>query len=452
MDIFLSNTLTKKKELFKPIKKNSVGIYSCGPTVYDYPHLGNTRAYICSDILRRIFEFNGYNVNQVMNFTDVGHLTSDEDSGEDKLEVASSREKKSVWDIAEFYINVFKKYCKELNIESPEHWVRATDNIFEMIELIKALEKKGFTYIIEDGVYFDTSKFSNYGKLGNIDLKGLQAGSRVEMAKGKKNITDFALWKFSSHKDSDQAKRQMEWESPWGMGFPGWHIECSAMSMKYLGNYFDIHTGGIDHIPVHHNNEIAQSEASTGEKFVNYWVHNDYLLLDKGKMSKSLGGFITLDTLIDKGYSSLAFRYLCLMTHYKNKMSFSWEAMDSATNTLKNIYDLVKRGYDNLVTDNNKRDEIIQKFNDDMDVPGALAILHSENNPELWLGFDRILGLGLNEVKNTKLSEKHQKLLEERQIARKNKDWQKSDDIRKELEKEGIIIEDTKDGYRILTK
>ncbi|MEM4245179.1 MAG: cysteine--tRNA ligase, partial [Candidatus Nanoarchaeia archaeon] len=292
MELKFYNTLTRKKEVFKPIHDKKVGIYTCGPTVYWYQHIGNLRSYIFSDLLKKVLLFNGYEVKHVMNVTDVGHLTSDADEGEDKIEKAAAKEGKSAKEIADYYWKVFRNDFKKLNIAEPTVWCKATEHIKEQIDLIKRLEKKGYTYRTDDGIYFDTSKFKDYGKLARLKKEGLEAGKRIEL-KDKKNITDFALWKFSEK----PGVRQQEWDSPWGVGFPGWHIECSAMSMKHLGEHFDIHTGGIDHIPVHHTNEIAQSEAATGKKFVNYWMHGAFLTSKGEKISKSKGGLYTIAEL-----------------------------------------------------------------------------------------------------------------------------------------------------------
>ena len=298
MILKLYNTLTRKKEVFKPIRKGEVGMYTCGPTVYWYQHIGNLRTYIFSDILKRVLIYNGYKVKQVMNVTDVGHLTSDSDEGEDKIEKAAKKEGKKAQDIADFYLKIFKEDFKKLNISEPDIWCRATKHIKEQIELIKKLEKKGFTYKTSDGVYFDTSKLKDYSKLARLKIENLQAGKRVAIGE-KKNKTDFALWKFSKQ----PGKRQQEWKSPWGIGFPGWHIECSAMSSKYLGKQFDIHTGGEDHIPVHHTNEIAQSEAAFGKKpWVKFWIHGAYLTFSGEKMSKSKGAIATISDLENQRY------------------------------------------------------------------------------------------------------------------------------------------------------
>jgi len=315
MSLKFYNTLTRKLEDFNPLNPPNVGLYTCGPTVYMYAHIGNLRTYIFEDILKRVLLANNYKVNHVMNITDVGHLTSDADTGDDKLEKEAIKENKNAWEIAAFYTAAFQKDLEELNIIPPDIWCKATDHINEQIELVKKLESKGFTYRTDDGIYFDTSKVADYGKLAGLDIEGLRAGIRVEMVAGKKNPTDFALWKFSP----TNVKRQMEWDSPWGKGFPGWHIECAAMSMKYLGETFDIHCGGIDHIPVHHTNEIAEAESATGKPFVKYWLHGEFLELKEGRMGKSEGNAILVSTLKEKGFDPLSYRYLVLNTHYRKR-------------------------------------------------------------------------------------------------------------------------------------
>ncbi len=318
MELYLYNTLNRKKEIFKPIQDKKVGLYTCGPTVYNFAHIGNLRTFIFEDILKRALLYNGYRVKHIMNITDVGHLTGDRDMGEDKMEKGAQREGKTAWEIAEFYTRAFKQDMTHLNILEPTLWCKATDTIPEQIELIKTLEDKEFTYNISDGVYFDTSKFEGYTKLSNQDLEALQEGARVERNPEKRNATDFALWKFSP----EGVKRQMEWDSPWGVGFPGWHIECSAMSMKFLRDQLDIHCGGVDHIDVHHTNEIAQSEAATGNKFFNFWMHGAFLIISGGKkMAKSDGNFLTLDsTFIQNGIDPRVYRISTYQTHYRTPM------------------------------------------------------------------------------------------------------------------------------------
>ena len=336
MDLKLYNTLTRKKEIFKPLKDKQVGIYTCGPTVYWHQHIGNLRSYIFPDILKRVLSLDGFKVKHVMNITDVGHLTGDADEGEDKIEKAAAKEGKKAEDIANYYWQIFREDFKKLNITEPDIWTKATERIKEQIELIKKLEEKGYTYKTGDGIYFDTDKFKDYAKLAKLQKEGLRAGKRIEM-RDKKNKTDFALWKFSG----EPGKRQQEWQSPWGLGFPGWHIECSAMSMKYLGDSFDIHTGGIDHIPVHHTNEIAQSEAATGKKFVNFWLHGAFLVFKGEKISKSKGGLYTIAELEEKGFSPLSFRYFALTAHYRASLNFSLENLEAAQNALENLKQII---------------------------------------------------------------------------------------------------------------
>jgi cysteinyl-tRNA synthetase len=325
MMLRLYDTYTRTVRDFEPLHPPEVGLYTCGPTVYDYAHIGNLRTYIFEDILRRVLEFNGYKVKHVMNITDVGHLTSDADTGEDKMEKGSRRTGKSAWEIAEFYTQAFQEDMRHLNILDPTIWCRATDHIAEQIEFIQCIEAKGYTYRTSDGIYFDTSKLPDYGYLARLDIEGLQAGQRIDMGE-KRSVTDFALWKFSSPDE----RRQMEWDSPWGRGFPGWHIECSAMSAKYLGAFFDIHCGGEDHISVHHPNEIAQTQACYGTRLANFWMHGYFLQLDSAKMAKSAGGFLRVQTLVDRGYDPLAYRFFCLSAHYRAKLNFNWESLDGA--------------------------------------------------------------------------------------------------------------------------
>jgi len=445
----LFNTLTRKKETFKPLKDKKAGLYSCGPTVYWYAHIGNLRAYLFSDLLKRVLEYNDYKVKHVMNLTDVGHLTSDEDTGEDKMEKSSKREKKTALEIAEFYTKHFKKDLKNLNIIEPTVWIKATETIKEQIELIETLEEKGFTYKTEDGIYFDTSKLDNYGVLwGNkIDL---EAGKRVCM-KEKKNPTDFALWKFS------KTKRQMEWDSPWGIGFPGWHTECVVMSSKELGIPFDIHTGGIDHIQVHHTNEIAQTKGAYNKKLANFWMHNDFILLKKGKMSKSKGEILTLDKLIEKGFDPLSYRYLCLTCHYKSKLNFSFSSLKQAQTAYFNLKEKLSDLKDSKGEKGESyKKEFLKYINDDLDTPKALALIWKLINDKkvsdkgkhsLILDFDKVLGLNLKE--KNKIPKEIIELAEERQKHRKQKDFQKADEVRKSIENKGYEIEDLKQGYEI---
>jgi len=453
----LYNTLTRKKEEFIPLNKKFVGVYTCGPTVYNYAHIGNLRTYIFEDLLKRVLIYNNYKIKHVMNITDVGHLTSDSDTGEDKLEKGAKREGKTAWEIADFYTKEFKQDIKELNIIPPDIWCKATDHIKDQINLIKSLEKKGFTYKIEDGIYFDTSKLKDYGRLARLKKDKLKAGIRIDV-KDKKNLTDFALWKFSP-KDK---KRDMEWDSPWGIGFPGWHIECSAMSMRYLGNRFDIHCGGIDHIQVHHTNEIAQSEAATGKKFVNYWLHGEFLIIKNAKMAKSGENFIALKKLIEKGYDPLSYRYLCLTAHYKNPLEFSYGSLESAETALiklKNkILEFKKSNNIKKKIDLDYKKRFLSYINDDLNTPKALALLWEVINNEkiednikynLAIEFDKIFGLKLDETKEEKIPEEIIRLAKKREDARKSKNWQESDKIRNEIKEKGYLVEDSVKGFII---
>ncbi len=441
----LYNTLSRKKQAFKPLKKR-VGLYTCGPTVYWYAHIGNLRTYIFNDLLKRTLKYNGYEVNHIMNLTDVGHLTSDADEGEDKMEKAAKKERKNAWQIANFYIKAFKKDIKELNIEPPDAWTKATEYIKEQIDLIKLLERKGYTYRIKDGVYFDTSKIKDYGKLARLKKSQLKPGARVKIAEGKKNITDFALWKFSPE------KRQMEWNSPWGIGFPGWHTECIVMAEKHLGIPFDIHTGAIDLIPTHHTNEITQAQAAYNKKLANFWLHGEHLILKQGKMAKSEGNIIILNDLINKGFNPLSFRYLCLNTHYRSKLNFSWQSLKGAQNALNNLYDKTAE----LKAKDNKKyqKEFLSYINDDINTPKALALtwkLIKENklSKSLLLDLDRVFGLNLDKIKKIKIPLKIKRLAEQREKQRKEKNWKQADKIRKEIEKQGFRIEDTEKEVKI---
>jgi len=448
--IKLYNTLGRKKQVFKSLKKNKVGLYTCGPTVYDYAHIGNLRSYIFSDILKRTLEFNNYKVKHIINITDVGHLVSDADTGEDKMEVGAKREKKTARQIADFYTKAFQEDIKKLNIKEPTKWTKASDYIKEQIDLIKLLEKKGYAYRIKDGIYFDTSRIKNYGKLTGSKKRTHKA--RIKITKGKKNPTDFALWKFS------QKKRQMEWESPWGIGFPGWHTECVVMGIDQLGLPFDIHTGGIDHIPVHHSNEIAQAEAGYNKNLAKYWLHNEFLILKKEKMAKSKGGIITIDKLIEKNINPLAYRYLTLGTHYRSPLSFSWESLKSAQNALENLYKKTLELKNKKVTESllAESDSVTFKkyINDDLNTPKAIALMwklikSNKADYDLLLEFDKIFGLDLDKIEETKIPEKIKKLAKQREKYREEKEWKKSDEIRKEIEKLGYQIEDTPQGSKI---
>jgi cysteinyl-tRNA synthetase len=467
--LFLYNTLTRRKEEFIPIDEGKVRMYCCGPTVYNYAHIGNLRSYFFEDILKRVLLYNGYEVIHVMNITDVGHLVSDADEGEDKMEKGAKREGKTVWEIAEFFTDAFKKDIALLNILPPSIYCKATDYIKEQIEMIKCLEEKGYTYITSDGVYYDTSKFPDYGKLARLDIEGLQEGLRVEFSEEKRNKTDFALWKFSPR----DRKRQMEWDSPWGKGFPGWHIECSAMSRKFLGDTFDIHCGGVDHIPIHHTNEIAQSEGCTGKKFVNYWIHGEFLIEEQGKMSKSTGEFLRLQTLIDKGYSPLDYRYFLLMTHYRKKIKFSFDNLEAAKNGYNNLkYKLAELLSEKAQVELRKdiieiqRNLFLEAINDDLNTPEALALLWNiikddqiYPSEKIYLAndFDKIFGLDLSNVQARKgtdiIPEEIIKLAEQRKNARANKDFKLADALRIQIQDAGFEIIDLKENnYEIRRK
>jgi len=466
----LFNTLSRKKEEFIPINKDEVRMYSCGPTVYNFMHIGNLRTFFFEDILLRVLKYNGFNVKYVMNITDVGHLVSDADEGEDKMITTAKQQGKNVREIAEFYTDIFIEDIKKMNIIPPDIYTKATDYIPQQIDLIKCLDKKGYAYVTGDGVYFDTAKLPDYGKLAKLDIKGLQEGARIEFSAEKKNITDFSLWKFSPKNE----QRQMEWESPWGKGFPGWHLECSAMSKAVFGNHFDIHCGGVDHIPVHHTNEIAQSEACNDEKFVNYWLHGEFLDMGNEKMSKSTGKFITLGTLIDKGYSPMEYRYFLLMAHYKKKLKFSFEGLNAARNGYRNLTGKIanlKEGIssDIVSTANSNEEEttitgvykkkFLDKINDDLNMPEAMSVLwevikdeNLQGSDKLKLAndFDRIFGLELDKAGDNKnevdIPEEIKTLLDKRIEAKKNKDFKLADEIRNEIKEKGYELLDKKDG------
>ncbi|MEK6926271.1 MAG: cysteine--tRNA ligase [Nanoarchaeota archaeon] len=447
----LYNTLSRKKEIFKPIHKDYVGIYSCGPTVYWYQHIGNLRTYIFSDILKRVLMFDKYKVKHAINVTDVGHLTSDADEGEDKMEKAVKREGKTAKEIANFYLRVFREDFKKLNILEPNIWCKATEHIKEQIELIKILEKKDYTYKTSDGIYFDTSKFKNYGKLAKLNKEGLKAGKRISLGE-KKSKTDFALWKFSEF----PGLRQQEWNSPFGLGFPGWHIECSAMSMKYFGEHFDIHTGGMDHIQIHHTNEIAQSETATGKKFVNYWIHGAWLLSHGKKVSKSSGGLFTVSQLEEQGFNPLDFRYLCLTTHYRKPLNFSLEKLKAAKNSLERLKNLISNVKDDEKANDNYLAEFNKTVDDDLNMPEALQVLWKLIRNEKAQGriktiekFDEILGLDLLKKEKLEIPKEIKKLVDEREKSRREKNWKKSDDIREKIKSLGFIVEDTDEGQKV---
>ncbi len=453
----LYNTRTRKKEEFTPANPAEVKLYTCGPTVYNFAHIGNLRTYIFEDLLRRALEWNGYQVKHVMNITDVGHLTSDADTGEDKMKKGAEREKKTVWQIAEAYTKAFFEDFTRLNCLHPTVICKATDHIKEMIALIQKLEKNGFTYAGKNGnVYFDTSKFPHYGALAQLEKQELKAGARIEVDENKKNPHDFVLW-FVQSKHGDQ---DMQWDSPWGKGFPGWHMECSAMALKYLGDQIDIHCGGIDHIPVHHTNEIAQSEAATGKSpWVNVWMHGNFLLIGKSdKMAKSGENFLTLKTLAEKNISPLAYRYFTLQSHYRKELNFTWESVEAAQSAWRRLrartLSLPEGGAPNLEA----LDTFTATLIDDLNAPEALALcwkildnasLSDANKKATLLKFDEFLGLKLNEPETVEIPAKVAALIVERDQARAQKDWAKSDELRKKIESAGYDVKDSANGTQL---
>ena len=464
MKLYFYNSLTRKKEGFYSIKPGEVGLYTCGPTVYNYAHIGNLRTYIFEDVLKRVLIYNGYRVKHVMNITDVGHLRGDRDMGEDKMEQGAAREGKSAWDIADFYTRAFKKDIAQLNILEPDIWVKATDTLPEQIALVKTLEEKGYTYRTGDGIYFDTSKFKDYTKLSHQDLEALQEGARVERNPEKLNPTDFALWKYSP-KDS---KRQMEWDSPWGLGFPGWHLECSAMSMKFLVDQLDIHCGGTDHIDVHHTNEIAQSEAATGKPFFNFWMHGAFLIIAGGKkMAKSAENFLTLENAFLKNdINPLAYRFASFLTHYRKPMEFSDEGIEAARNGLLHLQNQVRQvvaagiGSNSAISAQYKNN-FLAAVNDDLNMPRAMAVIQEMLKSSISdteklttiLDFDGVLGLNLDQLDQEQaLPEAVQKRVDARLKAREGKDFAASDRLRAEIEAMGYLVQDTKDGMKVIKK
>ncbi len=455
MSLHLYDTWTRSLREFTPLQPGEVGLYTCGPTVYDYQHIGNYRTFLFEDGLKRVLRLNGLKVNHVMNITDVGHLVSDGDDGEDKMEKGSRRTGKTAWDIAALYTESFVGDLKLLGIDFPTTLCKATDNIPEQIAFIEEIEKKGYTYITSDGVYFDTAKQQSYGYLGRLDIKGLQAGARVDLGE-KRNATDYALWKFSKPED----KRQMEWDAPWGRGFPGWHIECSAMAHKYLGEYFDIHCGGEDHITVHHTNEISQSEAAYGSRLSNYWMHGYFLLTNDAKMSKSAGEFLRVQLLIDKGYDPIAYRYLCLTAHYRTQMTFSWESLDAAQIALDRLrLNIHSMGAPGSQPNAEYVAKFMDKLNDDLNFPQALALTFEVSKSDLpnaekkatLLKFDEAFGLGFAswQPKEVDVPENVRTVADARWAARNAKDWAEADRLRGELTALGWTMKDGKDAYTL---
>lgn len=457
MDIILYNTLTRKKETFKSIEDKQAKIYSCGPTVYYYAHIGNLRAYLFMDTLRRVLKYNGYTLEHAMNITDVGHLVSDADEGEDKMLKAARRENKDPYEIAKFYTEKFLTDIDSLNIDRPEIICKATEHIKEMEKYVQEIINNGYTYETQNTIYFNTSKLDKYGLLSNIKIEEQKAGARVDFDEEKKNTTDFALW----IKAPDN--HLMKWETFWGKCYPGWHLECSAMSRKYLGENFDIHTGGIDHIPIHHENEIAQSKGATGKVPANYWMHCEFLLVNGGKMSKSLNNLYTLKDLEEKGYSPLDYRMFNFSSHYRNKINFTFEAMDAAKSALKRL----KEGYKSHNQGNEHIEEevikeyeqrFLQAINDDLNMPVAMSIVwevvknpnKSKQLAELLKKFDLVLGLNLDEEdKKVELPEEILELIEQRKQARANKDWAKSDELRDLISSKGYKVKDSKEGMSV---
>lgn len=464
----LYNTLTRTTEEFTPLEGNKVKLYTCGLTVYSQPHIGNWVAYIYWDILVRTLRSSGYEVEHVQNITDVGHLTSDEDAGEDKMLKGALKEGITAWEVAEKYIQIADHEAFDLlGLTRPDHMPRATDYIQQQIDFVKSLDEKGYTYAINDGVYFDTSKLEHYGELAKLDIEGLRFGARVEDT-GKKNPTDFAVWKFSNPSE----KRDMEWESPWGVGFPGWHLECSVMAREILGDQIDIHTGGVDHIPVHHTNEIAQTEAVTGKRFSNFWVHANHIKVDGTKMSKSLGNIYTLQDIIDKGYDLQAFKLLVLSKHYRTEGNFTWEILEAAQNRLKNwqaAADLRWQINDTTAEQRNEttpQEEAILTaahqlqlaLQHDLDTPLVLSIVDelfnqvekeslSSSSERTFIKLLVTIGelLGVDLLKDD-ISPEQKQLIKDREDARAAKDWAKSDELRDHLKEQGIEVRDTSNG------
>ncbi len=461
MKIFLKNTLSGTKEEFIPIRKNRVGIYHCGPTVYSKQHLGNISAFIYSDTLKRFFDYLGNKTKLVINITDVGHLVSDGDDGEDKMEKASKKNNRSAREIAEEVTAQFMSDLRSVNVDVDSiSFPKATENIPEQIEIIKILERDEFTYRTSDGIYFDTSKFPEYGKLGNIDVGGLKEGARVEFNSEKKNVTDFALWKFSNPNE----KRQQEWQSPWGVGFPGWHIECSAMSRKLLGQPFDIHIGGIEHIPVHHNNEIAQSVGAFKKPLANYWIHFNHLMLNGTKLSKSDGNVMYVDELISKNISPAIFRYWLLTTNYGAQKNLTIEALEASKSAVEKILRLLKNTKTKFFESADKK--TIEKFNaalsDNLNTASAIAVLwemmrdekiSASKKKKTILILDQVLGIGFEkmsrELKDSVVPDEVVEIAHKRELARKNRDFTTSDKLREDAKVLGFDIIDGQNGFEI---
>lgn len=453
MELKLYNTLTKNKETFIPLEGNEVRMYSCGPTVYKDATIGNMRTNIFQDVLRRVLRYNGYNLKHVMNITDVGHLVSDADEGEDKMEKSAREEGKKPLEIAEFYTKRFFNDLSLLNVETPEIICKATEHINEMMEFVKGLMEKGYAYETSTAIYFDVDKLDEYGVLSGINLKEQKAGARIDVDMEKKNPYDFAVWIKAPE------NHIMKWDSPWGKCYPGWHIECSAMSRKYLGEQFDIHTGGIDLIPTHHENEIAQSKGLTGKNPAKFWMHGEYLLINGGKMSKSLGNVYLLKDIIDKGYNPLSYRLFLYSAHYRNKINYTWESIDSANKSLDKLKEAYKKHLEATeYVPQEEVDRLEEKFhlaiNDDLNMPLAMSTVwevarypkKSKQLAELLQKFDSVMGLDIEKIAKQEIPEEIQKLAEQRKIAKNDKKWELADKIREEIMQKGYSIKDTKDG------
>ncbi len=455
------NTLTKQKEEFTPLEGNTVRMYSCGPTVYKDATIGNMRTNIFMDTLRRVLKYNGYNLKHVMNITDVGHLVSDGDEGEDKMIKSAREEKKTPLEIAEHYTKLFFRDLERLNIDLPEIIAKATDNIPDMIEFVKKLIQNGYAYETSTAIYFDVSKLDTYGILSGIDVRNQKAGARVEVDKEKRNPYDFAVWIKAPE------NHLMKWDSPWGLSYPGWHIECSTMSQKFLGEVFDIHTGGIDLIPTHHENEIAQSKGACGKIPAKFWMHGEFLLINGGKMSKSLGNVYLMEDIIQRGYNPLVYKIFCFTAHYRNKLNFTWEGMDAAATSLARLQEGY---YKHLEGNKTISQEVIQEYkqkfleaiNDDLNMPLAMSVVwdvvkqpeKSKQYADLLLDFDKVLGLRLQETQrqettSLELPPEIEELLQKRKEARERKDWAMSDSIRDALKEKGYQVIDSKEGMKV---
>ncbi len=460
MDLKLYNTLTKTKEIFKPIDEKEVKIYSCGPTVYKNATIGNMRTNIFQDVLRRVLRYNGYKLKHAMNITDVGHLVSDADEGEDKMLKSAREEHKSPYEIADYYTKLFFKDLEMLNIETPEIVCKATDHIKEMLEFVEKLVEKDIAYETSTAIYFDISKLDKYPVLSNLNVEEQKAGARVEIDPEKRNPYDFALWIKAPE------NHLMKWDSPWGPSYPGWHIECSAMGRKYLGEQFDIHTGGIDLIPTHHENEIAQSKGICGKIPANYWVHGEYLLIDNGKMSKSLGNVYLMKDFIERGYNPIVYKLFSYSCHYRNKLNFTWDGIEAASKSLerlKNGYQMHLQGKDEV--EDKTVEEYEEKFhkaiNDDLNMPLAMGtvwevVRNEKKSPklaELLLKFDTVLGVEIDkQEEQEEIPQEILDLVEQRTQARKNKDWVKSDELRDLIQSKGYEIKDSKEGTEVKRK